>query len=323
MIVGRSLPGYAGPLLLAAVVTVVFAGALYAFAEHRLIIDPTYPVMIFLVAYLVAVGLAIVEAQAQRRRSEQEREMALILAEAANRSKTSFLANMSHELRTPLNAILGFSEMMKREIMGPLSPPKYRDYVEDIHHMGLHLLALVNDILEMAKVEAGESQLSESEFEVRDMVMDSIRTVTAAYQDRGARVVLDPQAALPRLLADQRMFTQMVLNLMSNAVKYTPENGEVQVNGTIGERGSFRLSVSDTGIGMTDQEILEAFEPFRRIDHALASNFEGIGLGLPLTKAMVEMHGGRLEIASISNHGTTATLVFPAERVRGPGGIAD
>jgi signal transduction histidine kinase len=320
MVVGRSLPGYAGPLLLAAVVTVVFAGALYAFAEHRLLVDPTYPVLIFLLAYLVVVGLAIVEAQAQRRRSEQEREMALILAEAANRSKTSFLANMSHELRTPLNAILGFSEMMKREIMGPLLPPKYRDYVEDIHHMGLHLLALVNDILEMAKVEAGESQLSETEFEVREMVMDSIRTVSAAYRDRGARVVLDPEAALPRLLADQRMFTQMVLNLMSNAVKYTPDSGQVKVNGTIGERGSFRLSVSDTGIGMTDQEILEAFEPFRRIDHALASNFEGIGLGLPLTKAMVEMHGGRLEIASISNHGTTATLVFPAERVRDPVG---
>ena len=114
------------------------------------------------------------------------------------------------------------------------------------------------------------------------------------------------------------MFTQMVLNPMSNAIKYTPESGRIRVSGVIAESGNFRLSVSDTGIGMSDQEVLEAFEPFRRVDHALASNFEGIGLGLPLTKAMVEMHGGKLEIASISNHGTTATLVFPADRVRDP-----
>lgn len=115
------------------------------------------------------------------------------------------------------------------------------------------------------------------------------------------------------------MFTQMVMNLLSNAIKYTPDSGRIRVTGVLTENGSYRLSISDTGIGMSDQEIVEAFEPFRRIDHALASNFEGIGLGLPLTKAMVEMHGGRLEVASISNHGTTATLVFPPERVRGPG----
>jgi len=109
-----------------------------------------------------------------------------------------------------------------------------------------------------------------------------------------------------------------VMNLLSNAIKYTPDSGRVRITGALAENGNFRLSVSDTGIGMSDQEIVEAFEPFRRIDHALTSNFEGIGLGLPLTKAMVEMHGGKLEVASISNHGTTATLVFPAERVRGP-----
>jgi two-component system cell cycle sensor histidine kinase PleC len=176
----------------------------------------------------------------------------------------------------------------------------------------------VNDILEMSKVEAGESQLSETEFPVREVVEDGIRTVTAAYRDRGTTIVLERQSILPDLCADRRMFTQMVLNLMSNAVKYTPQSGRIRVTGMLAENGSFRLSVSDTGIGMTDQEIIEAFEPFRRVDHALTSNFEGIGLGLPLTKAMVEMHGGKLEIASISNHGTTATLVFPAERVRGP-----
>ncbi len=314
----RRLPGYGGLLALAVVLLVLFGGALYAFDQHGLLLDPTYPFLVFALTYVVTAGLGMVEAQRQRRRSDQEREMALILAEAANRSKTSFLANMSHELRTPLNAILGFSEMMKREMLGPVSPPKYRDYVEDIHQMGVHLLSLVNDVLEMSKVEAGESQLSESEFPVREVIEDGIRTVTAAYRDRSTTVILDRQSILPDLCADRRMFTQMVLNLMSNAVKYTPQSGRIRVTGVLAENGSFRLSVSDTGIGMTDQEVIEAFEPFRRVDHALTSNFEGIGLGLPLTKAMVEMHGGKLEIASISNHGTTATLVFPAERVRGP-----
>jgi signal transduction histidine kinase len=315
---GRRLPGQVGQLLLGLVLVLLFGSALYAFDRHDLLIDPTYPALVFILAYLVMVGLDIVEAQRQRKRADQEREMALILAEAANRSKTSFLANMSHELRTPLNAILGFSEMMKREILGPVQPPKYRDYVEDIHHMGRHLLSLVNDILEMSKVEAGESQLSESEFAVRELLEDGIRTVTAAYRDRGTVVALDRQSVLPQLWGDRRMFAQMVMNLLSNAVKYTPNSGRIRVTGVLAENGNFRLSISDTGIGMSDKEIVEAFEPFRRIDHALTSNFEGIGLGLPLTKAMIEMHGGKLEIASISNHGTTATLVFPAERVRGP-----
>jgi two-component system cell cycle sensor histidine kinase PleC len=184
--------------------------------------------------------------------------------------------------------------------------------------MGAHLLSLVNDVLEMSKVEAGESQLSESEFSVREILDDGMRTVMAAYRDRRTEIVLEPQSTLPRLWGDSRMFTQMVLNLMSNAIKYTPDSGRIRITGVVIENGNFRLSISDTGIGMSDQEIQEAFEPFRRIDHALTSNFEGIGLGLPLTKAMVEMHGGRLEVASVSNHGTTATLVFPAERVRGP-----
>ncbi len=318
VLLSNRLSGYISQLTLMVVLVALFGGATYAFARHGLLLDPTYAVLVFVVTYLVMVGLGIVEAQRLRRRSEQEREMALILAEAANRSKTSFLANMSHELRTPLNAILGFSEMMKREILGPVSPPKYRGYIEDIHHMGNHLLSLVNDVLEMSKVESGESQLSESEFPVHEVLRDCIRTVTAAYRDRSTDIIVDGQSSLPHLWGDRRMFTQMVLNLMSNAIKYTPESGRIRVSGVIAESGNFRLSVSDTGIGMSDQEVLEAFEPFRRVDHALASNFEGIGLGLPLTKAMVEMHGGKLEIASISNHGTTATLVFPADRVRDP-----
>jgi signal transduction histidine kinase len=314
----RRLSGYAGQSALFLVIALLFGGAIVAFDRWSVLLDPTYAVLVLVVAYLVMAGLGVVEAQRARRRSDQEREMALILAEAANRSKTSFLANMSHELRTPLNAILGFSEMMKREILGPVSPPKYRDYVDDIHHMGNHLLSLVNDVLEMSKIEAGESQLNETEYSVRELLDDAVRTVTAAYRDRNTSVALDRQSTLPHLWGDRRMFTQMVLNLLSNAVKYTPDSGRIRVLGTIAENGSFRLSVSDTGIGMSDQDILEAFEPFRRIDHALASNFEGIGLGLPLTKAMIEMHGGRLELASISNHGTTATLIFPPERVRGP-----
>ncbi|WP_422367514.1 CHASE2 domain-containing protein [Pelagibius sp.] len=308
-----SLAAVLGGLLL------LFGGALYGFDQHAVLLDPSYASLVLVLGCAVMLGLGMVEAQRQRRRSEEEREMALVLAEAANRSKTSFLANMSHELRTPLNAILGFSEMMKREILGPVSPPRYREYVNDIHHMGGHLLSLVNDILEMSKVEAGESQLSESEFPVRDILDECVRTVSTAYRYRATKIIANYKSVVPVLFGDQRMFTQMVLNLLSNAVKYTPSGGEVRVTAVLGDNGSYRLSISDTGIGMSDQEIVEAFEPFRRVDHALASNLEGIGLGLPLTKAMIEMHGGRLEVSSVTNHGTTATLVFPADRVRGLG----
>ncbi|NIA70939.1 CHASE2 domain-containing protein [Pelagibius litoralis] len=296
----------------------LFAVSLYVFDRHATLLDPSYAALVLVLSYLVMLSLGIVEAQRLRRRSDEEREMALVLAEAANRSKTSFLANMSHELRTPLNAILGFSEMMKREILGPVSPPKYRDYVSDIHHMGQHLLSLVNDILEMSKVEAGESQITESEFPVREILEECMRTVKTAYQHRATRIVQESTPFSPLLWGDRRMFTQMVLNLLSNAVKYTPSGGQVKLTGKVGDDGAYRLSISDTGIGMSDKEVTEAFEPFRRVDHALASNLEGIGLGLPLTKAMIEMHGGKLEVASVKNHGTTATLVFPAERVRSP-----
>ncbi|MGF1594032.1 MAG: CHASE2 domain-containing protein [Kiloniellaceae bacterium] len=313
----RRLPGQASLAVLLVVPLLLFAGSLYAFDRHGLLFDPSFPALVFALTFLVSAGLGLVEAQRLRRRSEEEREMALVLAEAANRSKTSFLANMSHELRTPLNAILGFSEMMKREILGPIHPPKYRDYVEDIYHMGNHLLLLVNDVLEMSKVEAGKSQLTESEFPLQPLVEDCIRTVGAAYRQRSTEILLERQSPLPQLRADRRMVTQMVMNLLSNAIKYTPDSGRVRVTGQIADNGSFRLSVSDTGIGMSEKEIFEAFEPFRRVDHALASNFEGIGLGLPLTKAMIEMHGGKLDLSSISNHGTTATLVFPAERICG------
>ncbi|WP_299616127.1 CHASE2 and HATPase_c domain-containing protein [Pelagibius sp.] len=309
--------GYVSLAIVLGGLGLLFAVALYAFARHGVLLDPSYPTLVLVASYLVMQGLSIVEAQYQRRRSEQEREMALILAEAANRSKTSFLANMSHELRTPLNAILGFSEMMKSEILGPVSPPKYRGYVKDIHQMGQHLLSLVNEILEMSKIEAGQSQLSESEFPVRKTLEDCVRTVESAYRDRRPKIALDAQSVLPSLNADQRMFMQMVLNLLSNSVKYSQDGGKILLTGRVDESGAYRLSVSDTGIGMSDKEIVDAFEPFRRSDHAMTSNFEGIGLGLPLTKAMVEMHGGKLEVASVTDHGTTATLVFPAERVRG------
>ena len=312
------LSGHASLLGMLGLLSLLAGGSLVAMQSSGILFDPTYTAVVCSIAYLVVVGRGLAEAQRQRRRSAEEREMALILAEAGNRSKTSFLANMSHELRTPLNAILGFSEMMKREILGPVSPPKYRDYVEDIHHMGSHLLSLVNDILEMSKVEAGESHLSESEFPLRDVLEDCVRTVQSAYRDSGIAVFFDTASVAQSLWADRRMFTQMVLNLVSNAVKYTPKGGEVRLTGRLDDQGDFCLSISDTGIGMSDKEVSEAFVPFRRIDHALASNLEGIGLGLPLTKAMIEMHGGRLELTSITDHGTTATLVFPASRLRNP-----
>lgn len=314
------LRGYAGQIAILAVASGLFGASLYAFSQYRVLIDPTFAVASMLVTYLVLVGAGIVEAQRERRRSEAERETALVLAEAANRTKTHFLANMSHELRTPLNLIIGFSEMMKDGVFGPVSPPKYDEYANDIHRMGSHLIGIVNQVLEMAKVESGESRLDETEFDVRDALNTGIRTVRSARRNTGVKIRLDGAARLPRLWADRRMVTEMVKNLVSNAVKFSPSGGVVRVLGGLSDLDELRLSVSDTGAGMDEEEVAEALTPFRSVDHDLASESGGIGLGLPLTKAMIEMHGGRLELSGATGQGTVATLIFPPDRVRGRNG---
>jgi adenylate cyclase len=309
------LIGYPFHVAIAGSGLLLISAGFLAFSRFGLLFDPTFPLVAALVVYLGLIVIEFLDAHRQRRRTEKERETALLLAEAANRSKTEFLANMSHELRTPLNAIIGFSEMMESELLGRISPPKYKEYAQDIHLMGRHLLGIVDQVLDMAKIESGKVELHEQRIDVAAATEDCVRVVRTAYRLRGAEIALELPEQWPQLDADLRMLRQMIVNLLSNAIKFTPADGKIRISGQVGGRGEFRLCISDTGVGMGRRELVEALKPFRSGSHSIASETEGIGLGLPLTKAMIELHGGRLELESTRKRGTAATLVFPAARV--------
>ncbi|CAA7614638.1 Signal transduction histidine kinase [Candidatus Terasakiella magnetica] len=249
-----------------------------------------------------------------RKRTEQTLRDARDEAERGNRAKATFLANISHELRTPLNAIIGFSEMMKHEIFGPLEPVGYRTYIDDIHESGQHLLELINDILDMSKAEAGMTDLSESPVDVTDIIRISIRLLARRAQSAGITLVDTLPPDLPPLQADERRMRQIMLNLLSNAVKFSDDGGSVTVSVEIDQAG-MRIIVSDTGIGMTQEELGRVMEPFVQADTRLSRKYEGSGLGLPLTKALVTAHGGTLTLESAPGLGTTATVSFPPGRV--------
>jgi len=249
----------------------------------------------------------------------RQREEALIgakeSAELANRAKTEFLANMSHELRTPLNAVIGFSEIMESELLGPLGSSQYKSYAADIHESAQHLLTLINDILDVAKIEAGAHDLRDEEVDPCDIVNAVERLVV----ERAARASLKlstklPQG-LPRLRADERKLKQVLLNLLSNAIKFTPENGQVALAARLDGSGGFIFEVSDTGIGIAAEDIPRAFAPFEQVDSRLSRQFEGTGLGLPLSDGFVRLHGGTLELESTPGKGTRAIVRLPAERV--------
>ncbi|MDO8606807.1 MAG: PAS-domain containing protein [Phaeospirillum sp.] len=250
-----------------------------------------------------------------RKRTEQTLREAKDAAERGNRSKNTFLANISHELRTPLNAIIGFSEMMKHEIFGPLEPTNYRTYVDDIHESGMHLLELINDILDMSKAEAGMTDLQESTVDVADIIRTSVRMMTRRAYNAGLIVEDILPDTLPMLLADERRVRQIVLNLLSNAVKFTDDRGRVTVAAQIDPEGCYLIQVTDSGIGMTAEEMVKVMEPFVQADTRLSRKYEGSGLGLPLTKALIVAHGGTLVLDSEPGRGTIATVTFPSRRV--------
>ena len=234
---------------------------------------------------------------------------------AVSRAKTEFLANVSHELRTPLNAIIGFSEMMQQEAFGPLGDSKYREYINDIHDSGAHLLRLINDILDLSKIESGKAELA-------DEVIDVVRTLRACkriVEERAgeAQVTLESAIAanLRAIRGDERKVKQILLNLLSNAIKFTGAGGRVTVN--VGTRvdGEVEICVADTGIGIAAEDIERVTQPFVQVDSGLDRRYEGTGLGLTLTKALTEQHGGRLEIESQVGNGTTVRVILPAERV--------
>jgi signal transduction histidine kinase len=240
--------------------------------------------------------------------------IALQNAEQAGRAKSTFLANMSHELRTPLNAIIGFSEMIRDQHLGPVGNSRYRSYAGDIHVSGTHLLSIINDVLDLSKIEAGKMSLDDAEeFDLRtatDIVSQIVRP-TAEHAEISVSVKL-PNV---RLVAVKRMVQQVLINLLTNALKFTAKAGSVSLTGALQSDGSCTLTVSDNGVGMTQDEIIRALEPFGQIDNSMSRKHTGTGLGLPLSKAMVELHGGSLHIQSVPQQGTQVSVTFPCWRI--------
>jgi len=236
-------------------------------------------------------------------------------AELANRSKTEFLANMSHELRTPLNAIIGFSEVIMGETFGPLGSERYREYLRNIAESGTHLLGIINDILDMSKVESGEQKLHEAHIDIREIARSVLNLVRERAEKAGIECVADFPDDMPPMRADQRKLKQILINLLSNAVKFTPEGGRVTLKALCGQSSGHVFQVIDTGIGIAPEDIPKAMTPFRQVDSALNRKFEGTGLGLPLSKSLVELHDGSLDLESQVGVGTTVTVRFPADRI--------
>jgi signal transduction histidine kinase len=236
-------------------------------------------------------------------------------AEAANRSKSGFLATMSHELRTPLNAIIGFSEMMLREVLGKLGNEQYRTYAAGIHESGTHLLQIINDILDLSKAEAGKLQLQEDVFDVHSMVRSVRQLISARISNRDLSDTITLPDDLPLLRADERKTKQVLLNLLSNAVKFTPPGGHIEISGRFRPETGLTLTVGDTGIGIAPDDLPRVLQPFEQVDSTFSRSHQGTGLGLPLVKAIMELHGGSLALDSAIGTGTRVTVTFPPERV--------
>jgi signal transduction histidine kinase len=221
---------------------------------------------------------------------------------------------MSHELRTPLNAIIGFSELLKGELFGPLGDARYKGYVNDVHRSGKHLLALVNDVLDFSKIDAGHLTLQDDQIDIGETLTTSLRMIEGQAANIGVVLENDIALDLPILRADERRIRQILLNLLSNAVKFTPRGGKVRLIAFSDDK-EFVVQVADTGIGMATEDIPRALERFGQLDSDLNRKYEGTGLGLPLTKKLAELHGGRLVIESELCVGTKVTVAFPAERM--------
>lgn len=261
--------------------------------------------------FMVATIRDITERKKMMRNLEKAKEE----ADIANKSKSAFLANMSHELRTPLNAIIGFSELMQNEIFGPLNNDKYKEYMKDIHFSSRHLLEIINDVLDMSKIEAGKVELSESEIVTADLFESVKRIMGDRAQAADIKLNFMVEDGMPHIKADQRLLRQVLINLISNAIKFSSPGKEVYTKCHVVPGAGFRIIVEDEGCGIPDEKIDIVQEPFGQVNDPRYSSSQGTGLGLPLAKAMIEMHKGTLKIESEVGKGTNIYLDFPEDRI--------
>jgi two-component system, cell cycle sensor histidine kinase PleC len=307
------------PVTMAIALDFVFKGTLrdYILAIMALAAEGYFS----LLAYrLYSTTLATLEARAEKdassaSSSSRNRSPMRRAAEAANIAKSRFLAQMSHELRTPLNAILGFSEVMKGEIFGPHTVPAYKDYAADIHNSGVHLLNLINEILDLSRIEAGRYELNEEAVSLARVVEDCHHLLKLRASNRGITIHELFEPDMPRLWADERAVRQICLNLLSNGIKFTPQGGEIWLKAGWTASGGQYMSVKDTGPGIPDEEIPMVLASFGQGSNSIKSAEQGAGLGLPIAKNLIDLHGGTFALKSKLRIGTEVIVTFPPERV--------
>lgn len=259
----------------------------------------------------VITGALILWLVARLVREANVRTRAIIDLRAANEAKSLFLANVSHELRTPLNAVLGFTDLIRRETYGPVGQARYRDYLDDIYLSAEHLLELINGLLDMTRAEAGTLKLRESNQDVSDLIQGTLRLL---HTNGTVKIAVTVDDDMPMLNGDSLRLRQSLLNLLANAKKFSPEGGTIHVEATHADGGGIAIKVADDGIGISPEDLPKVTDPFTQAENTYVRNFEGMGLGLPLTKRFVEAHGGSLLLESTVGKGTIATLNFPPER---------
>jgi PAS domain S-box-containing protein len=249
----------------------------------------------------------------ERKAAEAKMEQARIQAELANSAKSDFLANMSHELRTPLNAIIGFSEVISHELLGPVADKRQLEYIKDIHSSGLLLLSIINDVLDMSKIEAGKLELARGRIGVQRLVAEAIRIVAEQARARNLNLVTKLPEEQLQIWGDERAIKQVLLNLLSNAIKFSHDRQSISIRASLNRDDELLLEVEDSGIGMTEHEVHRALQPFGQATSATTRTHGGTGLGLPIAKGLVEAHGGRLAIASKPGSGTLVRITVPKQ----------
>lgn len=304
-----------------AIVVILWIGSFVLFTTDLFFFNPLYPTLCGLISYSILTLVGYLKEQEEVRtrkkaekaliKSEQEAQEARELAETASRTKTEFLSHISHELRSPLNAILGFAEIIEAQHLGNVGIAQYRDYAKDIRISGQHLLAVINDILDLSKVEAGRVILSVEEIDLLPCIRAAFLIVKTRAEEKNIALITNVKWNSPHIWADERILKQILINLLTNALKFTPDNGRVEVAVQWQVQGGVQIRIVDTGIGIAAEDIPLVLEPFGQVASAQKVGAKGTGLGLPLVKGMVEAHGGRFHIDSELSVGTTIALWFP------------